>query len=192
MLVSFTCTGAKTDSTELVDTIVFFKKGKFYELYEDDATIGHQLFDMKLTDRVNMRMVGVPEMSLNKWVSQFVGQGHKIARVDQAESALGKQMREREEPPAKGGKGKKVDKADKIIRRELSCIMTRGTLVEGSMLADDMATYVFHPLPVLHSNMNQLLCCYQARRSRRSACVWYQLCRHSHWSILLDRVRRRR
>ncbi|KAL8802302.1 MAG: hypothetical protein Q9200_006624, partial [Gallowayella weberi] len=25
------------------DTIVFFKKGKFYELYENDATIGHQL-----------------------------------------------------------------------------------------------------------------------------------------------------
>ncbi|KAK1022990.1 DNA mismatch repair protein msh6, partial [Friedmanniomyces endolithicus] len=39
-----------------MNTIVFFKKGKFYELYENDATIGHQLFDFKLTDRVNMRM----------------------------------------------------------------------------------------------------------------------------------------
>ncbi|KAI7515712.1 hypothetical protein KC316_g21367, partial [Hortaea werneckii] len=36
------------------NTIVFFKKGKFYELYENDATVGHQLFDLKLTDRVNM------------------------------------------------------------------------------------------------------------------------------------------
>ena len=36
---------------KLWDTIVFFKKGKFYELYEQDATIGHQLFDLKLTDR---------------------------------------------------------------------------------------------------------------------------------------------
>src|SRR4051794_5147125 len=37
------------------DTIVFLKKSKFYELYENDATIGHQFFDLKLTDRVNMR-----------------------------------------------------------------------------------------------------------------------------------------
>lgn len=70
------------------DTIVFFKKGKFYELYEKDATIGSQLFDLKLTDRVNMRMVGVPESVLNHWAAQFVAKGFKIARVDQSESAL--------------------------------------------------------------------------------------------------------
>jgi DNA mismatch repair protein MSH6 len=39
----------------LWDTILFFQKGKFFELYENDATIGHQQFDLKLTDRVNMR-----------------------------------------------------------------------------------------------------------------------------------------
>ena len=117
---------------KLWDTVVFFKKGKFYELYENDATIGHQLFDLKLTDRVNMRMVGVPESSLDMWVNQFVAKGFKVARVDQMESALGKEMRERD------GKAKK---SDKIIRRELACILTGGTLVEASMLQDDMATY---------------------------------------------------
>ncbi|EHL01869.1 putative DNA mismatch repair protein msh6 [Glarea lozoyensis 74030] len=119
------------------DTIVFFKKGKFYELYENDATIGHQLFDLKLTDRVNMRMVGVPEMSLDHWANQFVAKGFKIARVDQMESALGKEMREADD----GGKKGKPSKADKIIRRELACVLTGGTLVEGSMLQDDMATF---------------------------------------------------
>jgi DNA mismatch repair protein MSH6 len=117
---------------KLWDTVVFFKKGKFYELYENDATIGHQLFDLKLTDRVNMRMVGVPESSLDMWVNQFVAKGFKVARVDQMESALGKEMRERESS---------AKKADKIIRRELACILTGGTLVDGSMLQDDMATY---------------------------------------------------
>ena len=39
----------------LWDTILFFQKGKFFELYENDATIGHQQFDLKLTDRTNMR-----------------------------------------------------------------------------------------------------------------------------------------
>ncbi|KAJ5308958.1 hypothetical protein PENANT_c020G07362 [Penicillium antarcticum] len=115
------------------DTVVFFKKGKFYELYENDATIGHQLFDLKLTDRVNMRMVGVPEMSLDHWANQFVAKGFKIARVDQSESALGKEMRERD--------GKKPGKEDKIIKRELASVLTAGTLVEGSMLQDDMSTY---------------------------------------------------
>ena len=119
------------------DTIVFFKKGKFYELYENDATIGHQLFDLKLTDRVNMRMVGVPEMSLDHWANQFVAKGFKIARVDQMESALGKEMREREDSVGPANKGKK----DKIINRELACVLTKGTLVDGSMLEDDMATY---------------------------------------------------
>ncbi|WQF87848.1 Putative DNA mismatch repair protein MutS, core [Colletotrichum destructivum] len=120
---------------KLWDTVVFFKKGKFYELYENDATIGHQLFDLKLTDRVNMRMVGVPESSLDMWVNQFVAKGYKVARVDQMESALGKEMRERDDTAAKS------KKADKIIRRELACILTGGTLVDGSMLQDDLATY---------------------------------------------------
>ncbi|KAF2965114.1 hypothetical protein GQX73_g8462 [Xylaria multiplex] len=117
----------------LWNTVVFFKKGKFYELYENDATIGHQLFDLKLTDRVNMRMVGVPEGSLAMWQNQFIAKGYKVARVDQMETALGKEMRERD-----GGKAKKQDK---IIRRELACILTGGTLVDGSMLQDDTATY---------------------------------------------------
>ncbi|BCR84005.1 mismatch repair ATPase MSH6 [Aspergillus chevalieri] len=116
------------------DTVVFFKKGKFYELYENDATIGHQMFDLKLTDRVNMRMVGVPEMSLDYWANQFVAKGYKIARVDQSESALGKEMRERDGKKSGG-------KEDKVIKRELSCVLTAGTLVEGSMLQDDMSVY---------------------------------------------------
>ena len=133
----------------LMDTIVFFKKGKFYELYEDDATIGHQLFDLKLTDRVNMRMVGVPESSLDLWATQFVAKGYKIARVDQMESALSKEMRERDDDSKKKGK------VDKVITRELACILTAGTLVDAGMLQDDMSTYcvaikeaVFDDLPV--------------------------------------------
>ncbi|ORX70774.1 hypothetical protein DL89DRAFT_266906 [Linderina pennispora] len=77
------------------DTVVFFKKGKFYELYENDASIGSQEFDLKMTDRVNMRMAGVPESSFDHWVAQFIAKGYKVARVDQLESKLAKDMRER-------------------------------------------------------------------------------------------------
>lgn len=125
---------------KFMDTIVFFKKGKFYELYENDATIGHQLFDLKLTDRVNMRMVGVPESSLDHWATQFIAKGYKIARVDQLESALAKEMREQGEN-ASNAKAK-ASKDDKVIKRELACVLTRGTLVDAGMLQDDMSTYV--------------------------------------------------
>lgn len=118
------------------DTIVFFKKGKFYELYEKDAVIGHQLFDLKLTDRVNMCMVGVPEASLDQWASQFVAKGYKVARVDQMESALAKEMRERDD-----NKTTKKNKDDKVIKRELAAVLTSGTLVDTGMLQDDMSTY---------------------------------------------------
>jgi DNA mismatch repair protein MSH6 len=116
------------------DSVVFFKKGKFYELYEKDASIGHQLFDLKLTDRVNMRMVGVPEASLDMWATQFVAKGYKVARVDQMESALGKEMRERD------GKSKTPKKGE-VIRRELATVLTSGTLVDTGMLQSEMSTY---------------------------------------------------
>ncbi|KAJ2995791.1 DNA mismatch repair protein msh6 [Globomyces sp. JEL0801] len=63
------------------DTVVFFKKGKFFELYENDADIGHQHFDLKLTDRVNMRM--------------FIAKGYKVAKVEQMENAIGKAIRDK-------------------------------------------------------------------------------------------------
>jgi len=43
------------------DTVLFFQKGKFFELYEEDARIGHRDFDLKLTERVKMCMVGLTE-----------------------------------------------------------------------------------------------------------------------------------
>jgi DNA mismatch repair protein MSH6 len=116
----------------LYDTVVFFMKGKFFELFEDDATIGHQEFDLKMTERVNMTMVGVPVTSFDMWASQFIAKGYKVARIDQKETALGKEMRE---------KGSKPGKEEKIIKRELGCILSGGTLVDESMLQDDMATY---------------------------------------------------
>ncbi|KAG2220729.1 hypothetical protein INT45_007341, partial [Circinella minor] len=114
------------------DTILFFKKGKFYELYEKDADVGHKDFDLKMTDRVNMRMVGVPEMAFDYWASQFIARGFKVAKVDQMETAIGKSMRERNDT------GKKVSK---VIERKLTSVFTAGTLVDGGMLTSEMNTY---------------------------------------------------
>ncbi|KAK9253506.1 muts domain V-domain-containing protein [Lipomyces tetrasporus] len=118
--------------SKMFDTVVFFKKGKFYELYENDADIAHSEFDLRLAGggRANMRLAGVPEMSFDHWAASFIAKGYKVARVDQAETLLGKEMRE------KGGK-----KEEKIIRRELSCVLTGGTLVDETMLVDEMSTF---------------------------------------------------
>lgn len=116
----------------MFDTVVFFKKGKFYELYERDADIAHGEFDLKIAGggRANMRLAGVPEMSFDYWAAAFIAKGHKVAKVVQTETMLGKEMRE------KGGK-----KEEKIIRRELSCVLTGGTLVDETMLMDEMSTF---------------------------------------------------
>lgn len=122
--------------SKMWNTIVFFKKGKFYELYENDADIAHTTFDLKLAGggRANMRLAGIPEMSFDYWASAFIAKGYKVARVDQKESALAKEMRE------SSGIGPSK-KEDKVIRRELSFVLTGGTLVDEAMLVDDMSTY---------------------------------------------------
>lgn len=107
---------------EHFDTVIFFKKGKFYELYEDDAVLASKLFDLKIADRVNMKMAGVPESSYEIWAAKFVAQGYSIGRVDQAENSMGKKLREQN--------GKK----DKIINRELKEIVTVGTAYSGDCL----------------------------------------------------------
>lgn len=119
--------------SKMWSTVVFFKKGKFYELYEPDADIAHSEFDLKLAGggRANMRLAGVPESSFNYWASAFIAKGYKVARVDQKETALAKEMRDRE----------LAKKEEKVIKRELSYVLTGGTLTDSSMLVDDMSTY---------------------------------------------------
>lgn len=113
------------------DTVVFFKKGKFYELYENDATIANTEFDLKIAGggRANMKLAGIPEMSFQYWAKEFISHGYKVARVDQVESLLAKEMR--------GGGSKE----EKIIKRELTGVLTGGTLTDLDMINDDMATY---------------------------------------------------
>eukprot|EP01061_Rhynchopus_euleeides_P014543 TRINITY_DN2517_c0_g2_i1.p1 TRINITY_DN2517_c0_g2~~TRINITY_DN2517_c0_g2_i1.p1 ORF type:complete len:901 (+),score=376.40 TRINITY_DN2517_c0_g2_i1:449-3151(+) len=111
------------------DTVLFFKKGKFYELYERDADIGHQEFDLKLTEvaRSSMRMVGLPEQTFTLWASRFIGGGHKVGRVEQ--------MQTRTQLERSGSK-------QAIVPRELCQILTLGTLTELEMLTDHQPNYI--------------------------------------------------
>ncbi|WRT63564.1 uncharacterized protein IL334_000469 [Kwoniella shivajii] len=127
------------------DTVLFFQKGKFYELYEDDAKIGHQEFDLKLTERVNMSMVGVPEQVLQFWIQKFLGAGYKVGIVEQAETAIGMEMRQKKDESKtngeRNGSGGKATKPDKLVNRELRQVFTNGTIVDGTYLSSDDANH---------------------------------------------------
>lgn len=122
--------------SKMWDTVVFFKKGKFFELYEKDADIAHSKFDLKLagTGRANMRLAGVPEMSFDYWAKRFIDAGYKVAKVDQKESLLAKEIREKQGDA-------KSDKESKVIQRELSYILTCGTLIDENLLNDESSKY---------------------------------------------------
>lgn len=62
-------------------------------------------------------------------------EGYKVGRVDQAETALGAEMRLAKSKGAKGGGGEK----EKIVRRELNKVYTNGTLVDEDLLTDEQA-----------------------------------------------------
>lgn len=68
--------------------------------------------------------------------------GYKVGRVDQAETALGAEMRLAADK--KGGKAKSKPTPeekgkDKIVRRELNKVYTNGTLVDAELLTDDQS-----------------------------------------------------
>lgn len=64
--------------------------------------------------------------------------GYKVGRVDQAETALGAEMRLAADKKSK--KAPAADKAkDKIVRRELNKVYTNGTLVDAELLTDEQA-----------------------------------------------------
>ncbi|PWN33880.1 DNA mismatch repair protein Msh6 [Meira miltonrushii] len=122
------------------DTVLFFQKGKFYELYEDDAVIAHREFGLKMTDRVRMKMAGVPESSFDAFANRFLALGYKVGRVDQAETAVAMAMRKSgtmvgKGPATAGGND------NKIVRRELKHIYTNGTIVDANCLPDEMSSY---------------------------------------------------
>lgn len=71
---------------------------------------------------------------------QFLAQGYKVGRVDQCETALGAELRVKD-GKAKGGKPVTASNGKAIVRRELRSVLTGGTIVDGSLLTDDLANH---------------------------------------------------
>ncbi len=98
------------------DTILFFRMGDFYEMFEDDARLAARELGLTLTSRNNggaaeVPLAGVPVKAGAEYLRRLVGLGHRVAICEQVEDP-------------KLAKG--------IVRREVV-----ETVTPGSVLADD-------------------------------------------------------
>lgn len=102
------------------DCVLFFKVGKFYELYHMDAVTG--VNELNLTYmRGEFAHSGFPEIGYGRFSTSLIERGYKIARIEQTETP--DMMTQR------CSKMSKVTKFDKVVNREVCQISTKGTRV---------------------------------------------------------------
>eukprot|EP00960_Hanusia_phi_P046930 758113-Hanusia_phi.AAC.7 len=138
---------------ENFDVVLFFKKGKFYEMFEGDADVGHKHLHLKLTDRVKMRMCGIPEGQFSTYASRLVARGFKVGRVEQMETLNAMQKR---------AKSNGVKQGSLVCERELCQILTQGTLVDESMLSSPQANYMLTVSVESQCSMHMGVCLLEA------------------------------
>ncbi|XP_028080774.1 DNA mismatch repair protein MSH7 isoform X2 [Camellia sinensis] len=75
--------------SQYMDVMIFFKVGKFYELYELDAEIGHKELDWKITMSGvgKCRQVGISESGIDEAVQKLIARGYKVGRMEQLETS---------------------------------------------------------------------------------------------------------
>jgi len=94
------------------DTLLLFRLGDFFELFFDDAVTASRLLGLTLTKRQDTPMAGLPAHAVDNYVSKLLAAGKKVAICDQAE-------------PAKAGK---------LVRRQLTRILSPGTTLAANQL----------------------------------------------------------
>ena len=98
--------------------LLLFRLGDFYELFFDDAVVAARELEITLTSRNKERgepipMCGVPFHSADSYIARLIQRGHRVAICEQMEQP---------------GPGKK------LVRREVTRIITPGTATESSLL----------------------------------------------------------
>lgn len=97
------------------DSILLFRLGDFYEAFFEDAKIVSKVLNIVLTRRQDAPMAGIPYHALNSYLKKLVEAGYKVAICDQME-----------EP----------SKSKKLIRREVTRVVTPGSIVEDEFLSE--------------------------------------------------------
>ena len=102
------------------DAVLLFRLGDFYEEFFEDAEKVSAVLDLVLTKRQGYPMCGFPHHALESYLPKLVGAGLKVAIADQMEDP-------------KLAKG--------IVKREITRIITPGTVTESTMLNSVVNNY---------------------------------------------------
>ena len=108
------------------DHIVFFRLGDFYEMFFDDAILASKELELTLTGRdcgqeERAPMCGIPYHSSEAYIQRLLEKGYKVAICEQTEA------------PQKG---------KTLVNRDVIRVVTPGTVLENSMLAEDKNNYI--------------------------------------------------
>jgi len=99
--------------------LVFFRLGDFYEMFYEDAVVASRELQITLTSRnkekgVAIPMCGVPHHAAENYIARLIQKGYKVALCDQME-----------DPRI----------AKKLVRREVTRLITPGTAADSNLLA---------------------------------------------------------
>ena len=78
------------------DSILFFRLGDFYEMFEGDALEASKLLDLTLTQRNGVPMCGIPYHASESYIARLLRRGRKIAVCEQLQLPEGKGLATRE------------------------------------------------------------------------------------------------
>jgi len=102
---------------EYSDSILFFRMGDFYEMFNEDAKTASSILQIALTSRNKksnpVPMCGIPHHSANLYITKLLKAGKKVAICEQTEDP-------------KQAKG--------LVKREVVRVITPGTILDDNIL----------------------------------------------------------
>ena len=112
------------------DALLLFRMGDFFELFYDDAKTAAEVLKLALTSREKgegaVPMAGFPHHQLEQYLAKLIAAGFRVAVCDQVEDAR----------QAKG-----------LVRREITRVVTRGTLTDDALLDPRECNYLAAVVP---------------------------------------------
>ncbi len=113
------------------DAILLFRMGDFYETFQDDAKLASRVLGIALTTRDKgsknpIPLAGIPHHALDSYLSRLVSAGYKVAICDQVEDPK---------------------KAKGLVKREVTEIITPGTILSSSLLDERRSNFLVAVVP---------------------------------------------
>jgi DNA mismatch repair protein MutS len=113
------------------DCILMFRLGDFYEMFDGDAEVAARELDLVLTGRPvskhqRVPMAGVPYHAVDSYIARLIEKGFHVAVCEQVT-----------EPNGKG-----------LVEREVTRVVTPGTVIEPELLNEKHANYLLAIYPV--------------------------------------------